>query len=135
MGLGQHLGTEEVGVERISGVVGWRPRTVLAGLIACGVQAGLAQEPFPPVDRDVYRVVNSVAFSPSGDEIYFAVLYHSFLERRGPLPDDAPVTAMFSVRRVDGSWVMPELLPFSGTRRTPRSVFPNCLTKREGSPG
>lgn len=72
------------------------------------------QEAFPPVDPRQYPVVNSVAFSPDGGEIYFAVLYHDFLEAAGRSTSDAPVTAMFSVSRNRDGWATPRLLPFSG---------------------
>ena len=73
-----------------------------------------AQEAFPPVDLDAYPVVNSVAFAPDGREMYFAILYHRHLEHAGRPTADAPVTAMFSVRREGAGWAQPELLPFSG---------------------
>ena len=73
-----------------------------------------SQDHFPPVDRDIYRVVNSVAFSPSGDEIFFAVLYHDYLESLGRPVGSAPETALFSVRRAGDGWATPEILSFSG---------------------
>ncbi len=90
-------------------------RTV-AVLLAMGWPAGglEAQEPFPPVAPERFRVVNSVAFSPTGDEIYFAARYGPYLVNLGQRPDSAPATAMFSVRRVGAEWGSPELVDFSG---------------------
>lgn len=73
-----------------------------------------AQEPFPPFDRDEYPIVNSVAFSADGDELFFALLYHSYLENRGLSIEGAPETAMFSLRRDGEVWSDPELMSFSG---------------------
>ena len=79
-----------------------------------GAESADAQDAFPPVDPERYPVVNSVAFSPDGDEIYFAVLYHDHLEATGRSTAEAPVTAMFSVHRDGDGWSEPRLLPFSG---------------------
>lgn len=84
---------------------------LLGGLLCASGAEG--QEAWTPFSESHVRVVNSIAFSPSGDEMYLALLYHDFLQDSAAA-DGAPVTAMFRSARTADGWSFPEMMSFSG---------------------
>lgn len=77
----------------------------------------LAQEPpgesFLPFEDRAYRLVNSIAFSPAGDEMYFALFAREVREHRGQPVGDAPEVGLFRSRRIGDRWSEPEILPLT----------------------
>ncbi|HBY60030.1 MAG TPA: hypothetical protein DEH78_09420, partial [Solibacterales bacterium] len=77
-----------------------------------------AQERFSPFERlgRAYRFVNSIAFSPDGREMYFALLHREVLKARGEeVPESAPEVCLYRSVFDGRRWQDPELAPFSGT--------------------
>lgn len=92
---------------------------VAACVIAVPVCAtAQGSEPFRPFEADAYRLVNSIAFSPDGSEMYYALLAREVQAHRGQSAEGAPEVGMY--RSVwDGSgWSEPELVPFTGAYHT-----------------
>ncbi|MEM7415673.1 MAG: hypothetical protein AAF389_09280 [Gemmatimonadota bacterium] len=89
-------------------------RWSMSWVVFFGVAAGVhGQEPWTPFSEPHVRVVNSVAFSPTGDEMYLALLYPDFL-RDSAAAESAPATAMFRSTRTPEGWSAPEQMDFSG---------------------
>ena len=89
----------------------------LTALFALGIHHGLRPqeaEPFLPFEEPALRLVNSVAFSPDDEVMYFALLHREVLREIGLPADEAPETALFYADRTAEGWSYPELLPFSG---------------------
>lgn len=94
---------------------GWSLTSVgVLGLVLA--QPAFAQEPesFLPFEGDAYRLVNSIAFSPSGSEMYFTLFAREVRADRGESPEGAPEVGLFFSRRVAGAWGEPEVLHITG---------------------
>jgi len=99
-------------------------RIAIAGALAIGClcQPGgagaQAPEPFRPFDTDAYRLVNSIAFSPSGSEMYFALFAREVRAHRGQSPEGAPEVGLYRSTRGASGWSEPEIVPFTGSYHT-----------------
>jgi hypothetical protein len=104
---------------------------VFGSALSAATQAG-----FVPYAEHAYRLVNSVAFGPAGETMYFALLHREVREHRGADAGDVPEVALYSAHRVGDGWSEPELLPFAGQYKdyeptlTPDGTFMVFNTQR-----
>ena len=93
-----------------------RSATGLLALTLAAHTAGAAQSPetFRPFDGDAYRLVNSIAFSPDGSEMYVTLFVREVLADRGQPTDGAPEVGLFRAHAGSSGWSDPELLPITG---------------------
>lgn len=95
-----------------------------AGILAAGwlIPAGAANaqapEPFQPFEARAYRLVNSIAFTPSGSEMYFALFAQEVRTHRGLSPEGAPEVGLYRSTREASGWSEPELVPLTGSYLT-----------------
>jgi len=80
---------------------------VLCGLYA-GPVSGQSPEAFRPFEARPYRLVNSIAFAPSGDEMYFTLFAREVRAHRGLDEAGAPEVGLFRSVRDSGGWSEPE---------------------------
>lgn len=78
-----------------------------------GVVSAQVPEPFRPFEGRAYRLVNSIAFSPSGSEMYFALFAHEVRADRGQSAEGAPEVGLYRSTREDVGWSEPEMVPFT----------------------
>ena len=99
----------------------------MIGVVGAAVVGGLSQamsvgaqtpEPFLPFEPHAYRLVNSVAFSPSGSEMYFALFAREVRAHRGESPEGAPEVGLYRSTRAGSTWSEPEIVPFTGSYHT-----------------
>lgn len=90
--------------------------------VVCLCQAGVASaqspEPFRPFEARAYRLVNSIAFSPSGSEMYFALFAREVRAHRGHSSEGAPEVGLYRSTREASGWSEPEMVPFTGDFQT-----------------
>ena len=92
--------------------------TALCWLCSVGAAKAQAPEPFRPFDAHAYRLVNSVAFSPSGSEMYFALFAREVRAHRGESTEGAPEVGLYRSTHDGSRWSDPELVPFTGSFHT-----------------
>ena len=92
--------------------------TALFWLCMVGAASAQAPEPFRPFDAHAYRLVNSIAFSPSGSEMYFALFAREVRTHRGQSPEGAPEVGLYRSTRDGSGWSEPEVVPFTGSFHT-----------------
>ena len=91
-------------------------KSATVGIIAmCSLfQAGLADaqtpETFWPFEARAYRSVNSIAFSPTGSEMYFALLAREVRAHRGQPSDGAPEVGLYRSTYGPSGWSEPEVV-------------------------
>ncbi len=87
--------------------------------LSMGAFAQSAAEPdlrqFDPFSASASRTINGFDFSPDGQQLYFTLNYHRYLEEQERPTDGAPRLALFTARLQGEAWEEPQLLPFSGT--------------------
>ena len=99
-------------------------KTTAVGIVAvCGLcQTGAAgaqgAEPFRPFEAHAYRLVNSIAFSPSGSEMYFALFAREVRTHRGQSAEGAPEVGLYRSTSEGSGWSEPEVVPFTGSYQT-----------------
>ena len=54
-----------------------------------------APAPFRPFEANAYRLVNSIAFSPSGSEMYYALFAREARAHRGQSVEGAPEVGLY----------------------------------------
>lgn len=91
---------------------------VVGGLGNAAVVGAQTPEPFQPFDEPAYRLVNSIAFSPSGAEMYYALFAREVRVHRGHSPEGAPEVGLFRSTREASGWSEPELVPLTGGYHT-----------------
>lgn len=94
--------------------IGWVGVIAAVGL-STAVQSG-AQSPesFQPFEERAYRLVNSIAFTPSGAEMYFALLAREVSVHRGEASEGVPEVGLYRARREGAGWSEPEMVPLTG---------------------
>ena len=87
-------------------------------LTLAGVASAQAPESFRPFEAEAYRLVNSIAFSPSGSEMYFALFAREVQAHRGQSTEGVPEVGLYRSFRDGSGWSEPELVPLSGSYQT-----------------
>ncbi|NKB88972.1 MAG: hypothetical protein GKS06_12205 [Acidobacteria bacterium] len=93
---------------------GGLPKVVVVAALWLTVTAAASQTSFMPFEERAYRLVNSVAFDPADETMYFALLHREVLEHRGLAQQEAPEVALYTAHREGRGWSEPQLLPFAG---------------------
>lgn len=83
-----------------------------------GIASAQAPEPFRPFEAPAYRLVNSIAFSPSGSEMYFALFDREVRTHRGESSEGAPEVGLYRSTRGASGWSAPELVPLTESYHT-----------------
>lgn len=91
---------------------------LLAGLSQAATVVAQTPEPFLPFEEDAYRIVNSIAFSPSGSEMYFALLAREVRTHRGEASEGVPEVGLYRAVWEGSRWGEPEELALTGTYHT-----------------
>ena len=100
---------------RVIGVMGILAVGGLSQTISVGAQT---PEPFRPFEPHAYRLVNSIAFSPAGSEMYFALYAREVRAHRGESPEGAPEVGLYRSTRGGSNWSEPEIVSFTGSYHT-----------------
>ena len=87
-------------------------------LCQAGIVTAQVPEPFQPFEARAYRLVNSIAFSPSGSEMYFALFAREVRDHRGQSSDGAPEVGLYRSTREASGWGEPEMVPLTGDYHT-----------------
>lgn len=91
---------------------------VICWLTQAALLEAQAPEPFVPFEARAYRLVNSIAFSPSGSEMYFALFAREVRTLRGQPTDGVPEVGLFRSSWLGSRWSEPELVPLTGRFQT-----------------
>lgn len=83
-----------------------------------GVASAQVPEPFWPFEARAYRLVNSIAFSPSGSEMYFALFAREVRAHRGESSEGVPEVGLYRSTLEASGWSEPEMVPFTGSFHT-----------------
>jgi WD40-like Beta Propeller Repeat len=75
-------------------------------------------EPFSPFEPHAYRLVNSIAFSPSGSEMYYALFAREVRAYRGESAEGAPEVGLYRSTWEGSRWSAPEVVTFTGRYHT-----------------
>ena len=95
-------------------------KVATAGIIAicwlcqAGVASAQVPEPFWPFEARAYRLVNSIAFSPSGSEMYFALFAREVRAHRGESSEGVPEVGLYRSTLGTSGWSEPEMVPITG---------------------
>ncbi len=91
---------------------------VVWSLSQAGAASAQTAEPFRPFEAHAYRLVNSIAFSPSGSEMYFALFAREVQTHRGRSVEGAPEVGLYRSFREGSGWSEPESVPLTGGYQT-----------------
>lgn len=87
----------------------------LSLLLLCLSVFDMAAQDFRPYPERYRRLVQSISFSPDGQEMYFSFMYKEYREATGlEVTDNTPILAIFKALKTAGGWSEPEMLSFSG---------------------